>query len=155
MWMVVILHILNKGALWEHRLRCPQGVKTTLLLDMAAYCAVNCYGLISGYVGAGHRFRYSGAGCPLAADGVLYAAHHGGLCGVPAGQRQRRPGAAGVLPVLFRQYWYVIDYFGMCLFIPFFNLLLERPDPPAGKVLALSLCADLSPLPTLRQGDVF
>lgn len=58
-------------------------------------------------------------------------------------------------PVLFRQYWYVTAYFGMCLFIPFFNLLLERLTRRQAKVLALSLVLIFSLLPTLRQGDVF
>ena len=61
MWMVVILHILNKGGALGASAPLSAGRETALLLDMAAYCAVDCYGMISGYVGAGHRFRYSGA----------------------------------------------------------------------------------------------
>lgn len=61
MWMVVILHILNKGGALGASAPLSTGRETALLLDMAAYCAVDCYGIISGYVGAGHRFRYSGA----------------------------------------------------------------------------------------------
>lgn len=71
MWMVVILHILNKGGALGASAPLSAGRETALLLDMAAYCAVDCYGMISGYVGAGHRFRYSGAVAPLAADGVF------------------------------------------------------------------------------------
>ena len=55
MWMVVILHILNKGGALGASAPLSAGRETALLLDMAAYCAVDCYG-ISGYVGAGHRF---------------------------------------------------------------------------------------------------
>ena len=61
MWMVVILHILNKGGVLEAAAPMSAGRETARLLEIAAYCAVNCYGLISGYVGVGHRFRYSGA----------------------------------------------------------------------------------------------
>ena len=58
-------------------------------------------------------------------------------------------------PVLFRQYWYVTAYFGMCLFIPFFNLLLNRLSKGQLRLLALSIVLVFSVLPTLRQKDVF
>ena len=50
MWMVVILHILNKGSALGASAPLSAGRETALLLDMAAYCAVDCYGMISGYV---------------------------------------------------------------------------------------------------------
>lgn len=58
-------------------------------------------------------------------------------------------------PMLFRQYWYVTAYFGMCLFIPFFNLLLNRLSKGQLRLLALSIVLVFSVLPTLRQKDVF
>ena len=61
MWMVVILHILNKGGVLAAAAPLSAGQGTARLLETAAYCAVNCYGLISGYVGVQRRFRYSGA----------------------------------------------------------------------------------------------
>ena len=57
--------------------------------------------------------------------------------------------------MLFRQYWYVTAYFGMCLFIPFFNLLLNRLSKGQLRLLALSIVLVFSVLPTLRQKDVF
>ena len=61
LWMVVILHILNKGGVLAAAAPLSAGQGTARLLETAAYCAVNCYGLISGYVGVQRRFRYSGA----------------------------------------------------------------------------------------------
>ena len=155
MWMVVILHILNKGGVLGASAPLSAGRETTLLLDMAAYCAVDCYGLISGYVGAGHRFRYSGAAALWLRTAfytlLITAAFAAFLPGSVNGDRVLR----AFFPVLFRQYWYVTAYFGMCLFIPFFNLLLERLTRRQAKVLALSLVLIFSLLPTLRQGDVF
>ena len=155
MWMVVILHILNKGGVLEAAALLSAGRETARLLEIAAYCAVNCYGLISGYVGVGHRFRYSGA-VALWLRVVFYtlaitAAFALLVPGSVNGDRVLR----AFLPVLFRQYWYVTAYFGMCLFIPFFNLLLERLTRHQAKVLALSIVLVFSILPTLRQKDVF
>ena len=155
MWMVVILHILNKGGVLEATVPLSAGRETARLLEIAAYCAVNCYGLISGYVGVGHRFRYSGA-IALWLRVAFYtlaitAAFALLMPGSVNGDRVLR----AFLPVLFRQYWYVTAYFGMCLFIPFFNLLLEKLSRHQAKVLALSIVAVFSVLPTLRQKDVF
>ena len=126
MWMVVILHILNKGGVLAAAAPLSAGQGTARLLEAAAYCAVNCYGLISGYVGVQRRFRYSGA-LALWLRVAFYT------LGITAVFACLMPGSVNgdrvlraFFPVLFRQYWYVTAYFGMCLFIPFFNLLLNR-----------------------------
>ena len=155
MWMVVILHILNKGGVLAAAAPLSAGQGTARLLETAAYCAVNCYGLISGYVGVQRRFRYSGA-LALWLRVAFYT------LGITAVFACLMPGSVNgdrvlraFFPVLFRQYWYVTAYFGMCLFIPFFNLLLNRLSKGQLRLLALSIVLVFSVLPTLRQKDVF
>ena len=155
MWMVVILHILNKGGVLAAAVPLSAARETARLLEACAYCAVDCYGLISGYVGVGHRFRY-GSALALWLRVAFYT------LGITALFALFLPGSVGgdrllraCFPVLFRQYWYVTAYFGMCLFIPFFNLLLDRLSRRQAKVLALSIILIFSLLPTLRQKDVF
>ena len=87
MWMVVILHILNKGGVLGATAPLSVGCETARLLEIAAYCAVNCYGLISGYVGV--PVPVQRGYCPVAAGGVLYTGHHSGFCHVDAGKCQR------------------------------------------------------------------
>ena len=155
MWMVVILHILNKGGVLAAAAPLSAGQGTARLLETAASCAVNCYGLISGYVGVQRRFRYSGA-LALWLRVAFYT------LGITAVFACLMPGSVNgdrvlraFFPVLFRQYWYVTAYFGMCLFIPFFNLLLNRLSKGQLRLLALSIVLVFSVLPTLRQKDVF
>ena len=150
MWMVVILHILNKGGVLAAAAPLSAGQGTARLLETAAYCAVNCYGLISGYVGVQRRFRYSGA-LALWLRVAFYT------LGITAVFACLMPGSVNgdrvlraFFPVLFRQYWYVTAYFGMCLFIPFFNLLLNRLSKGQLRLLALSIVA-LSRLMTLKR----
>ena len=155
MWMVIILHILNKGGVLSAAAPLSAGYEAAKLLEAGAYCAVNCYGLISGYVGVQHRFRYSGA-IALWLRVTFYtvsitAVFAAFLPGSVDGDRVLR----AFFPVLFRQYWYVTAYFGMCLFIPFFNLLLNRLSKGQLRLLALSIVLVFSVLPTLRQKDVF
>ena len=155
MWMVVILHILNKGGVLEAALPAAANRETARLLEIAAYCAVNCYGLISGYVGVRHPFRYSGAV-------VLWLRTAFYTLGITAAFAIFVPGSVNgdrvlraFFPVLSRQYWYVTAYFGMCLFLPFFNSLLESLSRRQARILALSIVLVFSVLPTLRQKDVF
>lgn len=89
MWMVVILHILNKGGVLAAAAPLSAGQGTARLLETAAYCAVNCYGLISGYVGVQRLLPVQRCAGPVAAGGVLHAGHHGGICMSDARQRQR------------------------------------------------------------------
>ena len=139
MWMVVILHILNKGGVLAAAAPLSAGQGTARLLETAAYCAVNCYGLISGYVGVQRRFRYSGA-LALWLRVAFYT------LGITAVFACLMPGSVNgdrvlraFFPVLFRQYWYVTAYFGMCLFIPFFNLLLTAYTSPTVLLAAVAL----------------
>ena len=155
MWMVVILHVLNKGGVLEATVPLSAGRETARLLELGAYCAVNCYALISGYVGVQRRFHY-GSAIALWLRVVFYT------LGVTAVFAIFRPETVtanrwlrAVFPVLFRQYWYVTAYFGMCLFIPFFNHLLRSLTRHQARVLAASLILVFSILPTLRQKDVF
>ena len=59
MLMVVILHILGKGGVLQAAPPLSIRYETAWLLETAAYCAVDCYALISGYVGFGTRCRYA------------------------------------------------------------------------------------------------
>lgn len=155
MWMVVVLHILNKGGVLSVTEPLSVGRETAQLLEAAAYCAVNCYGLISGYVGVARRYRYSGA-IALWLRVVFYTV---GITAAFAvlfpetvyGDRWLR----AVFPVLFRQYWYVTAYFGMCLFLPFFHLLLNTLTKRQLRLLALLIVLVFSILPTIRQKDIF
>ena len=59
MFMVVMLHVLGLGGLLSATQ--GQGLKYELLkvIHIGSMCAVNCYGLISGYVGYGSKWKIS------------------------------------------------------------------------------------------------
>ena len=50
MWMVVILHILNKGGVLAAAAPLSAARETARLLEACAYCAVDCYGNLVGVV---------------------------------------------------------------------------------------------------------
>ena len=60
MIMVVTLHVLGNGWFLDDIDGITPVFGTMWLLEIACYCAVNCYALISGYVGYGKKFKLSG-----------------------------------------------------------------------------------------------
>lgn len=57
MYMVCTLHTLGQGGILEATSKYSSQYYLAWLLEIAAYCAVNCFALISGYVGVTARFR--------------------------------------------------------------------------------------------------
>ena len=79
MWMVVILHILNKGGVLAAAapLSAGQGTARLLLRTDLRICRRSAALPVQRCAG------------PVAAGGVLHAGHHGGICMSDARQRQR------------------------------------------------------------------
>ena len=58
MFMVVVLHILNQGGILNASGRFTSQYEVGWLLQTAAFCAVDVYALISGYVWVYAKYRY-------------------------------------------------------------------------------------------------
>ena len=59
MVMIIVLHILGAGGIIYTLEPLTPMYVTAWFLEFAAYCAVNCYALISGYVGIYSKFKIS------------------------------------------------------------------------------------------------
>ena len=61
MILVAVLHVLGQGGvISEAGKHTPfNAYKVAWFLEIAAFCAVNCYAAISGYVGIKSKFKYS------------------------------------------------------------------------------------------------
>ena len=59
MLMVLILHILGPGGILKNTNILSANYEAAWLLEIAAFCAVNCYALASGYVGLYTKFKYT------------------------------------------------------------------------------------------------
>lgn len=115
MYLVVVLHLLMKilpeanspGLFFE----------LSWLMETVAFASVDCYALISGYVGAGRRVSL-GRAAVLWLQVAFYS------MGVAALSELIAPGSAGeeaklaLTPILTGRYWYVSAYFCLMLFLP-------------------------------------
>lgn len=140
MWMVVILHVLLQGGVLENLEKGSFRYMTAWFLEAAAYGAINCYGLISGYVGVKTRHRISSA----AVLWIQVAFYSVGLTVIMHVLMPDIVPAAswinGLFPVSLSYYWYFSAYVFLSFLIPLLNrALLNAPE----KELTVSLSAVL------------
>ena len=129
MLLAAVLHILKKGGVITASEGNLAAYSTVWLLEAAAYCAVNCYALISGYVGYSDRPKpLRLARCiELWLQVVFYSVIITTVyCIAGVGSVGVSDFADAFLPVTSKQYWYFTAYIGMFFFIPLLNALVRR-----------------------------
>lgn len=58
MFLIILMHIHTQGGIMENLEPLSLEYSIEWILLCITYCAVNCYALISGYVGIGASYRY-------------------------------------------------------------------------------------------------
>ena len=119
--MILILHILGKDNVLASAEVFSANYKAAWLMEIGCYGAVNCYALVSGFVGIHGKpkasnivmlwlqvFFYSVGGT------VLFMILEPAMVSKVALFKS-------FFPVLTRQYWYFTAYFGLFLIIPLLN----------------------------------
>ena len=106
MFLVAVLHVLGAGGVLDSAAPLSPDYMTAWLLETAAFCAVNCYALLSGFVGLGGKFRYANLAllwCQVAFYTLL----------IPVVFALARPGTVGewallrgFFPAMSNHYWY-------------------------------------------------
>lgn len=147
MLLAAVLHILKKGGVITASEGNLAAYSTVWLLEAAAYCAVNCYALISGYVGYSDRPKpLRLARCiELWLQVVFYSMIITTVyCIAGVGSVGVSDFADAFLPVTSKQYWYFTAYIGMFFFIPLLNALVRRVNRRALVSLCIMLIAVFS-----------
>ncbi len=128
MFFVVMLHVLGNGGVLGSSPWLSGQYGTAWFLEILAYCAANCFALISGYVGVKAKFRWSRL-LNLWLQTVFYT------LGIAFAFTLLKPEAVTdvswvklIFPVTASQYWYITAYAGMFFFIPFLNLIIEKAE---------------------------
>lgn len=155
MLMVVVLHVLGHGGIlaavsapsWRYGLCWG--------LEAASFCAVDCYALVSGYVGTGKTFRPSGI-VLLWLRVVFYTLliTTAALIAAP-GTVGLRQYANAVFPVMTKQYWYVTAYFCAFFFMPALDAGVEKLPKRVTAAALIALTALLTVLPFVFGADPF
>ena len=153
MMMVVLLHVLGQGGILDGSDPLTVKSETAWLLEIGAYSAVNIYAMISGYVGYGRKYKYSGL-VYLYFQVLFYTVPTTIIFYIYRPELVNLKGKRELLfPFAYNTYWYFTAYFCLAFFIPFLNMMLERLDRAELKRLLFFLCLIFSILPTLFYED--
>lgn len=127
MFMIALLHVLGMGGI-TGAAAGTSSYYPVYLMQNAAFCAVNCYALVSGYLMLGKKIKPSRI-TELWFEVFFYSV---GLSAIMISIYREFFSAQNIVyaltPIISKQYWYMTAYFLMYLFIPMMNKFAEAAD---------------------------
>ena len=154
MFLVCVLHVLGQGGVLGAAVSQSVNYYTAWFLEITAYCAVNCYALISGYVGVNSKFKLANVVAlwiqVLFYSLLIFAVFTVAKIEPFSGETLLH----SFLPVTFEEYWFFTAYFGMYLLVPLLNAALAHiPKKQMGFLLTIILAIVF--IFTRFNGDLF
>jgi len=154
MYMIVILHVLGKGGILENTVSMSYQWMTGWLLEVMSYGAVNCYAMISGYVG------YNKPVCFHQLIGLWFQVFFYTL-GITIVFKLFVPGCYvslqtwidSLLPFVRGHYWYITAFFGMFFFRPLINTCIRSMSKAKFKIFFASVFIAYIVFPSLLHAD--
>lgn len=154
MIMIPILHILGHGKILGNATPLSMKYEIAYFIECACYCAVNCYALISGYVGYGKKHNPSKI-INLYFQVIFYTVT------ITAGYYLITHNRIGtkmlintVIPFAFyNPYWYFTSYFILFFFMPFIDKILDAFSKTAIKKILIISFIIFSLIPVFLQID--
>lgn len=125
MLLVTVLHTLGNGGVLDAAAEGSAAYWCAWAIECAAFCAVDCYALISGFVGWKSEFRLGRLiylwlqvfFWSVVSAGVMFLTHPETFTLVAV--------IEALFPVLSERYWYFTAYFVMFFFTPLMNLAIR------------------------------
>ena len=159
MIMIACHHILYHGGILENAIPFLGTYQVVWLLDIAVCCAVNIYGMISGYVGYGRKHRISRF-LELYLQVIFYTILTNVLfCFYkPELVDGSNVICGSIFPFAYVYrgywaYWYYTAYFCLCFVMPFLDKLVAILDQKETERLLKALFLVTSLLPTVFNRD--
>lgn len=154
MFMIVITHVLGKGGLRSSvEGHADSYFIVTWIIQVLVYGAVNCYALISGYVGINSRYRYSKL-LSIWAQVFFYTFTITALFAITGHEVTLLNWRDAFFPIVSGQYWYITAYFGLLVFMPVINNGLNALTDKQLKQLVLLMFIIFSILPAVLNNRV-
>lgn len=155
MFFIVLLHILGNGGILYYTQPLSAKYFISWLIEMLAYCAVNCYALITGYLMVQKKFRLS-RGILLWLQVVFYTLGITLIFWVISPDSITISRLLDALfPVFRKHYWYFTAYFALLFCMPFINILLNQLSKRQFQWFIIGVFTAFSLLPALFHTDVF
>lgn len=154
MYMVVVLHVLGQGGALQEAMSPSLQYQSAWFLKILCFGAVNCYALISGYVGINSRYRYSSIAY-LWLWVFFYSAGFAFIAAYLSPKIKMDAFIDGLTPVSSLDYWYFTAYFCMFFFIPLFNIILNTLSNKQLYFIASAIFILFSVMTVFSEKDLF
>lgn len=154
MFFVVLLHSLGHGGIINNAYVNTPQYKISWLMEIIAYCAVDIFGLISGYVAYSDtekKSNYANYGVlwlEVVFYGVLITAIFNLINVVPISIKDY---VIVLYPVTGGLYWYFTAYTGLFIFMPIINKAIRNTDEKALKRFLIVLFFVFSVFDTITK----
>jgi len=155
MGMVLMLHVLGAGGVLGSTAPTSGNYAVAWLLETAAYGAVNCYALISGFVGYRSRVRYTNIALLWIQVALISVAVHAGFMIADPASADGITLLRAFFPVINNYGWYFTCYFALFFFMPLLNHAITTMKEKDLKTLCGSVFGILSLLGTASTKDIF
>lgn len=127
MFMIALLHVLGMGGI----IGAAAGTSSyypVYLMQNAAFCAVNCYALVSGYLMLGKEIKPSRI-TELWFEVFFYSVSISAIMMIVYRDLfSARNIVYAITPIISNQYWYMTSYFMMYLFVPMMNKFADAAN---------------------------
>ena len=147
---VVMLHVLWHGGVLKSTIDMSINYEISWGLESLAYCAVNTYVMITGFLYAGRKRRISNL-VEFWIEVLFYSVIISFFLFFAGFDVKKYYLVWCFFPVLSNQYWFFNQYFVLFLFIPFLNMVCA--DKQSLKTILLSAICVFSILPIFGRGD--
>lgn len=155
MILIVTIHLLLQGGMTDVAERSSAAYLWLVFCQSVAYCCVNCYALISGYVCVNSNYRYYKT-VSVWLQTIFYSL----VISVIFAVFSREPLTAdnwlqAFFPITKRAYWYMTAYVGLSLFIPFINKMLRALSKKELYILSGTIIILFSVLQIIAKREIF
>ncbi len=154
-FMICILHTLGRGGILGGTNFISIQYETAWLIETLCLCAVNCYGLISGYVGYRAKYRYSSylsLWLTVFFVSLFYTL-------IYAFWKPQFVTATTWIklffPVSTRQFWYFSAYTALFLLLPILNIAIDKLTKTQLKSIIIGIIILFSVLYTSFRNKAF
>ena len=126
MLMIVMLHLLGPGGILGKSPFLSLKYEVLWFVEIGCFCAINCFALISGYVGCCAKHHYINL-LLLWLTVVFYTVLITAIFQILLPQSvTMQTWLNAFFPVITYQYWYFTAYFVLFLTMPFLNTILQK-----------------------------
>ena len=153
-FMVIILHVMAQGAAIYSVDKGSVNYYIFWFLEMASFCAVNCFALVSGYVGYGREKKPS-AIISLSAQALFYVIVFTAAGLLAKGAFDKEFVLASLLSVREGGFWYFKAYLCAWFFFPCIDIAVEKLEKKQLKRMVVAGFIFFSIVPLIFFADLF